>query len=118
DGPRVIQVTGNMEANSANALKLAAALGQGLIWMPDFLVRDDIESGRLVSVLTEFSCTEMAINAVYSHRAHLATNVRSFLDLVTRHVHAASRDALSRALDLPPGLIARNGAVPSVRLDA
>ena len=30
-------------------------------------------------MLTEFSCPELAINAVYPHRQHLATNVRSFL---------------------------------------
>lgn len=118
EGERIIQVTGNMEANSINALRLAAALGQGLIWVPDFLARNDIRSGRLAAVLTEFSCPELAINAVYPHRQHLATNVRSFLDLVTKHFHTLDQESESDDLDVQPALIAGNGAVPAVRLNA
>ncbi len=110
DGERAIHVTGNMEANSANALRLAAALGQGLILMPDFLARNDIKSGKLVPVLTEFCCPELSINAVYPHRAHLATNVRSFLDLVTKHVRGADIEPAATELDVSPAFLATNGA--------
>jgi DNA-binding transcriptional LysR family regulator len=117
EGVRAIHVTGNMEANSVNALRLAASLGQGLILAPDFLVRDGIESGKLVPVLTEFSCSEMPINAVYPHRQHLATNVRSFLDLVAKHVRRADQDPASNELDVSPALIAARGALSSVQFD-
>jgi DNA-binding transcriptional LysR family regulator len=117
EGQRAIHVAGNMEANSANALRLAAALGQGLILVPDFLVRNDIKSGKLVPVLTEFCCPELSINAVYPHRHHLSTNVRSFLDLVTRHVHGADQETGPGELDVTPPLIAGNGALPSVQFD-
>jgi DNA-binding transcriptional LysR family regulator len=106
EGQRAIHVTGNMEANSVNALRLAAVLGQGLIWVPDFLVSNDIKSGKLVPVLNEFSCPEQAINAVYPHRRHLATKVRSFLDLITKHFHAADQEAVFLELDAPPALTA------------
>lgn len=112
EGERAIQVTGNMEANSVNALRLAAALGQGLILAPDFLVRGDIKSGKLIRVLTEFCTPELPINAVYPHRQHLATNVRSFLDLVTKHFHTADLDPVPAELDVPPELIAGQGALP------
>jgi DNA-binding transcriptional LysR family regulator len=117
DGQRAIPVSGNMEANSVNALRLAAALGQGLIWMPDFLARDDIKSGKLVPVLTEFSCLEFPINAVYPHRQHLATNVRSFLDLAAKHFHAADLHPAPQELDVPPTLVAAQKALQSVRFD-
>jgi len=118
EGQRAIHVTGNMEANSANALRLAAALGQGLILMPDFLARNDIKSGKLVPVLTEFCCPELSINAVYPHRHHLATNVRSFLDLVTRHAQGADQDPASGELDIAPALIAARGRLSSVQFDS
>lgn len=118
DGERTIQVTGNMETNSVNALRLTAALGQGLIWVPDFLARNDIKSGKLVPVLTEFSCLGLSINAVYPHRQHLATNVRSFLDLISQQFRAMEREADRDDLDIAPALIARNGAAPAVRLNA
>jgi DNA-binding transcriptional LysR family regulator len=84
-----VRITGNMEVNSTNALKLAGALGQGLILMPDFLVREEFKSGKLVPVLTEFSCPERPINAVYPDRHHLSATVRTFLDLVTKRFHGA-----------------------------
>ena len=122
DGERTIQVTGNMETNSVNALRLTAAMGQGLIWVPDFLARNDIKAGKLVPVLTEFSCLGLSISAVYPHRQHLATNVRSFLDLVTKHFHTGDQETAQEDLNIPqgptPALIAGNGAVPAVRLNA
>jgi DNA-binding transcriptional LysR family regulator len=118
EGLRAIKVTGNMEANSVNALRLAAALGQGLIISPDFLVRSDIKSGKLMPVLTEFSCPEHPINAVYPHRQHLATNVRSFLDLVGKHVHSADEESVNEEAGISPALSAAQGALSSIQFDA
>jgi DNA-binding transcriptional LysR family regulator len=117
EGQRAIHVTGNMEANSANALRLAAALGQGLILIPDFLAKNDIKIGKLVPVLTEFCAPEQPINAVYPHRQHLATNVRSFLDLVAKHFEATNKRPAPEALDVPPALIAARRAQPAARFN-
>jgi DNA-binding transcriptional LysR family regulator len=89
DGQGTVQVAGNMEANSINALRLAAVLGQGLILMPDFLVRDEIESGKLVPALTKFCLPARPINAVHRHRHPLSASLRSFLDLMTQRFHKA-----------------------------
>lgn len=79
-----VQVSGNLETNSANALRLAAVHGQGLAMMPSFLVADEIRSGRLTPLLAEFSPNEFPISAIYPHRHHLSAKVRSFLDLLTK----------------------------------
>src|SRR6516225_7684062 len=63
DGPQVVAVTGNMFSNSANALRLAAVHGQGLVILPSFLLVDEIKSGKLVPVLTEFLREEHPISA-------------------------------------------------------
>jgi DNA-binding transcriptional LysR family regulator len=88
EGQQTVHISGNMESNSINALVLAAVRGQGLILIPDFLVMDEITSGELVPVLTEFCCPERPINAVFPHRHHRSANVRSFLELVTKRVSA------------------------------
>jgi DNA-binding transcriptional LysR family regulator len=85
DGEQSITVTGNLLANSANALRLAAVHGQGLALAPSFLLIDDIKSRRLVPVLREFLQTEHAINAIYPHRRYLSAKVRSFIDLLVKH---------------------------------
>jgi DNA-binding transcriptional LysR family regulator len=117
EGLRAIHVTGNMETNSVNALKQAAVLGQGLILVPDYLVADEVKSGRLIAVLTEFCSPELPINAVYPHRQHLSTNVRSFLDLVSKHAHGADQVSAPTELGIPSVLIAGNGGLPRARLD-
>jgi DNA-binding transcriptional LysR family regulator len=118
DGPRAVHISGNMEANSVNALKQAAVLGQGLILAPNYLVADEVKSGRLMPVLTEFCSPELPINAVYPHRQHLATNVRSFLDLVTKHFHGTEQEPACGELEIPPALTKRNGAPSTVGLQA
>jgi DNA-binding transcriptional LysR family regulator len=84
DGEQSVAVAGNLQANSDNALRLAAVHGQGLALAPSFLLIDEIKSGRLVPVLTEFLQTDHAINAIYPHRRHLSAKVRSFIDLLAR----------------------------------
>jgi DNA-binding transcriptional LysR family regulator len=88
EGELSIPVKGNLHANSDNALRLAAVHGQGLAMAPSFLVKDEIKSGRLVPVLTEFLQAEYAINAIYPHRHHLSAKVRSFIDLLAKHFRA------------------------------
>jgi DNA-binding transcriptional LysR family regulator len=84
-GQETVHVSGNLETNSIEALKLAAVHGQGLTRMPSFAVVDEIKAGLLVPVLTEFMRSERPINAVYPHRHHLSVKVRSFLDVAINH---------------------------------
>jgi len=87
DGEQSVAVEGNLQANSDNALRLAAVHGQGLALAPSFRLIEEIKSGRLVPILTEFLQTEHAINAIYPHRHHLSAKVRSFIDLLVKHFH-------------------------------
>jgi DNA-binding transcriptional LysR family regulator len=84
DGEQSVPVNGNLETNSANALRFAAVEGQGLTLMPSYLVADEIRAGRLVPLLTGYSRAEYPINALYPHRHQLSAKVRSFLDLMTK----------------------------------
>ena len=105
DGEQSVPVSGNLQANSDNALRLAAVHGQGLALAPTFLVADEIKSGRLVPVLSRFLQTEHAINAVYPHRHHLSAKVRSFIDLLAKHFRAdpAWADPCRSRLAAEPG---------------
>jgi DNA-binding transcriptional LysR family regulator len=85
EGELSVPVSGNMQSNSANGLRLAAVHGQGLTILPSFLVADDLRAGRLASALNEFLGTEYAVNAIYPHRHRLSAKVRSFIDLLAEH---------------------------------
>jgi DNA-binding transcriptional LysR family regulator len=87
EGDLSVPVSGNMQANSVNALRLAAVHGQGLTILPSFLVADDLRADRLASALNDFLDTEYAVNAIYPHRHRLSAKVRSFIDLLAKHFH-------------------------------
>jgi DNA-binding transcriptional LysR family regulator len=122
-GEQSVALSGNLQANSANALRLAAVQGQGLVMMPSFLVADDIKSGRLVPVLKEILQTEYDIQAIYPHRHHLSAKVRSFVDLLIEHYrknpawadpcrHAPDRQRQDAGVDIRRPATARH-AVPA-----
>jgi DNA-binding transcriptional LysR family regulator len=67
-GEQRVKVSGNLRTNSAVALRLAALQGQGLIAATSFQLADEIKSGRLVPVLTEFLETPFSVLALYPHR--------------------------------------------------
>jgi DNA-binding transcriptional LysR family regulator len=81
DGDFSVQTSGNLETNSAIAFRRAALFGQGLIMAPGPLVFDDLRSGALVSILSEFLPKRFSIDALYPHREHLPLKVRAFIDL-------------------------------------
>jgi DNA-binding transcriptional LysR family regulator len=85
-GKQAIHVSGSLETNSVVTLKMAAILGEGLICAPSFMVAADLKSGRLTSVLTDFMPFEFSIDAIYPHRRYLPAKVRSFVDLVAKHL--------------------------------
>lgn len=83
-GDLLVRVSGNLETNSAEALRAAALLGQGLLLAPSLLVASELKSGALVPLLTEFLPEEYSLDALYPHRDHLPAKVRSFIDLIVR----------------------------------
>jgi|SRR5690242_7309252 len=97
-GDHVVRLSGNLRTNSGEALRRAALLGQGLIYAPIFLVDDDLKSGALEPVLTEFSAVELSIDAIYPDRRHLSSKVRCLIDLLAKRLHDATwADALAGA---------------------
>lgn len=82
-GVRRHHVTGNFLGNSGEALRLMCIGGAGIARLADFLVGDDIRTGRLVPLLEAFTGDESEdIHALYVGHARLAARVRAFLDFM------------------------------------
>jgi DNA-binding transcriptional LysR family regulator len=97
DGEKVVHPSGNLQANSSDALRLSAMLGQGLIYAPTFMVADWLQSGQLVATLTKFETIEMTVDAIYPHRRYLAAKVRTFIDLAAKDLHDTNWTSKQRA---------------------
>jgi DNA-binding transcriptional LysR family regulator len=82
EGELSVQMSGNLETNSAIAFRHAALLGQGIILTPVPLVFDDLRSGALVPILSDFLPKRFSVDALYPHREHLPAKVRTFIDLL------------------------------------
>jgi DNA-binding transcriptional LysR family regulator len=80
--PVSVRVHGNIVTSSGEMLRLLALGGHGLFLAPMFMVVDDLAAGTLVPILPEYRTMAFAINAIYPHRNHLSTKVRSFIDLL------------------------------------
>lgn len=83
DGKEIsVKVSGLMQANTADPLRLAAVNGLGLVLMPTYMVGQDLHKGRLQALLPAYEPPSLDIHAVYPHRKHLSAKVRTFVDLL------------------------------------
>jgi DNA-binding transcriptional LysR family regulator len=91
DGSQQFQVSGGFLANDFSAVHVAARSGYGIALLPLFEVLDDLRSGMLVCMLSEFPAPSIPLSAVYPSRRHLAPRTRLVLDFIleqTRDVQA------------------------------
>lgn len=71
--------------NSAIAAKELAIRDNGITLSPIFAVGNDIKAGRLKVILKQHNIETFGLYAVYSHRKHLSTKVRLFIDMAKEH---------------------------------
>jgi DNA-binding transcriptional LysR family regulator len=91
DGSQQFHVSGGFLANDVSAVRVAARGGYGIALLPLFEVLDDLRSGMLVCMLSEFPAPSIPLSAVYPSRRHLAPRTRLVLDFIleqTRQVQA------------------------------
>lgn len=77
-----VQVRGNLEFTSPQALREVALRGLGIGLLPAFLVDADLRSGRLLAVLTDYVSEDADVFLIYPHLRHLSPKVRVFVDFL------------------------------------
>jgi DNA-binding transcriptional LysR family regulator len=73
-------------SEGATSLREAARAGLGICVLPDFLVREDILSGRLVRVLPQWKAKEIPFHVVYPSHRMLPVRVRVFIDFAVTYM--------------------------------
>lgn len=63
-------------------LQQAAIAGMGFAILPNWAIQNDLEDGRLETVLTKIDWPKLHIQAIYADRSYLPAKVRSFLDFL------------------------------------
>lgn len=80
--PVRVKVGGSIVSHSGEMLRMLTLGGHGVFLAPSFMIADDLKTGRLVRLLPHHRPVEFAINAIYPHRHHLSSKVRTFIDLL------------------------------------
>jgi len=83
DGIRVVQVSGNVAANTAETVLQLAVAGVGITRLTDVIVGDAIRRGELVPILTDWNHVEPApLFATYPSGRNLSPKVRAMVDFL------------------------------------
>jgi DNA-binding transcriptional LysR family regulator len=77
-----ISPVGSLRTNSGAVLKVTALAGHGLVCLPTYLVGDALQSGRLVTVLDDYTAPPLTLCTLYPHNRHLSAKVRAFVDFL------------------------------------
>jgi DNA-binding transcriptional LysR family regulator len=81
-GYTVINVSGRIQANVGEPIRIAAINGLGLVMLPLYIVGRDIEKGKLKVVLENYLLPPLDVYAVYPHRKYLSAKVKAFMDFL------------------------------------
>jgi DNA-binding transcriptional LysR family regulator len=71
---------GNLRTNSAIALVTATLGGQGIAILPEFLVQEALDAGRLTALLPAWHPPDLPIRLVYPPGRNLPAKTRAFAD--------------------------------------
>ncbi|REL35828.1 LysR family transcriptional regulator [Thalassotalea euphylliae] len=81
-----IRVAGRLKCNSGNALLDAAKQGLGLVQLPDYYIKDALQSGELIEVLHQYRDDKEGIWALYPKNRNLSPKVRLLIDFLAEHI--------------------------------
>ena len=95
----VVHPRGNLRCGDTNVLRLAALQNLGVLMLGSFILAEDLQAGRLVPILTDYTIGRFGVFAVYANRRFLPPKVRLFVDaLVSRFGPDPQRDPFLDAI--------------------
>lgn len=77
------KVRATFSSNNTELLHSMAISGKGVALLPEFTIRDEVASGKLVPLLTDYSLPDIPVNLVYPSARLISSAMRSFLDFAT-----------------------------------
>ena len=90
DGPMSVRVNGAFLANNSQAVHLVARNGHGIALLPQVQVLDDLRSGRLIRLLSDFPSEEVPVQILYSSRRHLPPRTRLVMDYLVQEIRVSA----------------------------
>jgi DNA-binding transcriptional LysR family regulator len=78
--PYDVPVKGTLDANSGEMSRIAAIAGLGIAPLPNFMICNELRSGSLVPILTDYPSPEINVYAVYMPGARRAARIKAMVE--------------------------------------
>jgi DNA-binding transcriptional LysR family regulator len=88
--PFTVVVRGSMEIDNGEALREAALAGAGIAYVPQDLVAEDLQTGRLRQVLSDWPLPSLPIHAVHPSRKLVPRRVSAFIETLAQEMNHRS----------------------------
>ncbi|MCL9776216.1 LysR family transcriptional regulator [Vibrio methylphosphonaticus] len=85
-------IRGWLKNNDNHILKTQALEGRGIIYTPDYFVRKEINSGKLVSVLSEYISTSNDVYLLYPPIVNRSQRLSKFIEFVLSEFQSSAID--------------------------
>lgn len=82
-GPHTVPVAGVLCSNNGEVLRAAAVRGLGLALLPTFIAGEDLQAGRLATVLADYPPAELTLCVVHPPSRHLSAAVRLLTEFLS-----------------------------------
>ncbi|CAN7410702.1 LysR family transcriptional regulator [Acidovorax sp. LjRoot129] len=77
-----VPVSGRLQVNNGQALRVAALHGLGILLQPAILLEDDVRAGRLVQLFADYELPSRPMSVVYPPDRYRSPKLRSFVDFL------------------------------------
>lgn len=79
-----------VQINSARSLVQAALAGLGIIYLPAYLVQQELAAQRLLPLLSDYVLPPLPVSIAYVDRRYQAAKVRCFIDLLAAELRGGT----------------------------
>ncbi|WP_110993166.1 LysR family transcriptional regulator [Pseudomonas sichuanensis] len=85
-GAQHVQVQGHcvLAVDDGNAYLAAGLAGLGVLWLPDYMAREQVAQGALVRLFEDWQLAPMPLYVAYPPNRHVSARLRVFIDWVTQ----------------------------------
>ena len=81
-----ISIKGKIKTNNGKAVRRFLLEGAGIAALSDFLVEEDLKSGRLIRLLPDYHIADAGIYAVFQNQQLKQTKIRTFIDFLSENI--------------------------------
>ncbi len=76
-------------SEGVTSIREAARAGLGIAVLPDWLIREDLDSGRLIRILPKWKCPDLPMHVVHASHRLLPRRVRAFVEFAVTYLAKA-----------------------------